>query len=193
MFNIQIISNASVGHTTNTCSDYIEHVVINSRLPASTHLDGHYYYNRAPMAPPGTIIIAHETPNTRRTWAPHGQDGWYIGPALDHYMCYTVYITKYRSDRIVETFEFFPTEVAMPFQSSKDLVNQADKHLTHALLHPQPAGPFNQVGDYQMLALERLSDIFEGALTTHKTDVTRPMPKSATVIHLRGCKRKQHL
>jgi hypothetical protein len=36
----------------------------------------------APMAQSGTRIIAHETPNLRRTWAPHGQDGWYIGPAL---------------------------------------------------------------------------------------------------------------
>jgi hypothetical protein len=28
------------------------------------------------MAPQGTRIIAHETPGRRRTWAPHGQDGW---------------------------------------------------------------------------------------------------------------------
>jgi hypothetical protein len=37
------------------------------------------------MAPPGTISIAHETPNHRITWAQHGQDDWYIVPALDHY------------------------------------------------------------------------------------------------------------
>jgi hypothetical protein len=58
---------------------------INSKLSASTHIYGQYDFNRAPMAPPGTRIIAHETPNRRRTWAPHGQDGWYIGPALEHY------------------------------------------------------------------------------------------------------------
>jgi hypothetical protein len=42
------------------------------------------------MAPPGTIIIAHETPNRRRTWAPHGQDGWYIGPPWN-----TIDVTPY--------------------------------------------------------------------------------------------------
>jgi hypothetical protein len=68
---------------------------INPNLPPSTHLDGH---NRAPMAPLSTIIIARETPNRRITWAPHGQDGWYIGPALEHYRCYTMYITKTRSE-----------------------------------------------------------------------------------------------
>jgi hypothetical protein len=58
---------------------------INPKLSSSTHIDAQYDYNRAPMAPPGTRIIAHETPNHRRTWAPHGQYGCYIGPALEHY------------------------------------------------------------------------------------------------------------
>jgi hypothetical protein len=115
---------------------------INPKLSASSHLDGQYDYNRAPMSPPGRIIIAHETSNRRRIWVPHGQYGWYIGPALEHYRCYTVYIIKTWSERIVETIDSPPAEVAMSFQSSKDLVTQADKQLTHALLHSQPAGPF---------------------------------------------------
>jgi hypothetical protein len=53
---------------------------INPKLSSSTHIDGQYDYNRAPKAPLGIRIITHETPNRRRTWAPHGQDGWYIGP-----------------------------------------------------------------------------------------------------------------
>jgi hypothetical protein len=55
---------------------------ISPKFSAATHIFGQYYFNRAPMAPPGTRIIAHETPSRRRTWAPHGQYGWYIGPAL---------------------------------------------------------------------------------------------------------------
>jgi hypothetical protein len=124
------------------------------------------------MAPPGARIITHETPNHRRTWAHHGQDGWYIGPALEHYMCYTVYISKTRSERVVETVEFFPTEVPLPFPSSKDLSTQAAKKLTPVLLNPQPAEPFCQVGDEQMLALARLAAIFEGALPTYKPGAT---------------------
>jgi hypothetical protein len=81
---------------------------INPKLSAATHLYGQSDFNRAPMAPPGKRIIAHETPNRRRTWAPHGQDGWYIGPALKHYRCYTVYITKTRGERVVEKVDFFP-------------------------------------------------------------------------------------
>jgi hypothetical protein len=80
---------------------------INPKLSAATHIYGQYDFNRAPMAPPGTRIVAHETPNRRRAWAPHGQDGWYIGPALEHYRCYMVYITKTRGESVVETVDFF--------------------------------------------------------------------------------------
>jgi hypothetical protein len=136
---------------------------INPKLSAATHIFGQYDVYRAPMAPLGTRIIAHETPGSRRTWAPHGKDGWYIGPALEDYRCYTVYITKTRSNRIVETVDFFPQKVILPFPSSLDLATQAAADLTHALLHPQPAGPFCQVGDEQAIALKRLASIFVSA------------------------------
>jgi hypothetical protein len=146
---------------------------IDPKLSASTHIYGQYDFNRAPMAPPGTIIIAHETPSRRRTWAPHGQDGWCIGPALEHYRCYTVYINKTRGERVVETVEFPPETLKLPFLSTQELDTKAATELTHALLHPQPAGPFCRVGDEQTLSLKRLADIFEGA-TRHKSRVVTP-------------------
>jgi hypothetical protein len=146
---------------------------INPKLSASTHIFGQYDFNRAPMAPPGTIIIAHETPNRRSTWAPHGQDGWYLGPALEHYRCYTVYITKTRGHRIVETVDFFPEKFTLPFPTPQDLSTLAATDLTDALLHPQPAGPFCQVGYTHTLALKRLAAIFEGA-TRRKTQINVP-------------------
>jgi hypothetical protein len=109
---------------------------INPKLSAATHIFGQYDFNRAQMAPPGTRNIAHETPSRRRTWDPHGQDGWYIGPALEHYRCYTVYITKTRGYRIAEAVDFFPKKITLPFPSAQNLATQAAADLTHALLHP---------------------------------------------------------
>jgi hypothetical protein len=152
-------------------------MINNTSTDEAHYIDGQYDYNRAPMAPPGKIIIAHETPNSRRTWTSHGQYGWYIGPALEHYRCYTVYITKTRSERVVQAVDFPPTEVPLPFPSSKELASRAAKKLTHALLNPQPAGPFCQVGDEKMLALQRLAAIFEGALPARKKDTTSPLFK----------------
>jgi hypothetical protein len=63
----------------------------------------------------------------------------------------------------VEKVEFFPEKITQPFPSSQDLATQAAADLTHALLHPQPAGPFCQVGNEQTIAFKRLASIFEGA------------------------------
>jgi hypothetical protein len=165
---------------------------INPKLSAATHIFGQHDFNRAPLALPGTIIIAHETPGKRKTWAPHGQDGWYIGPALEHYRCYTVYITKTRSSRVVETVEFFPHQFKLPFPSSSELATQAATDLTHALLDPQPAGPFCQVGDEQAIALRRLANIFGAAKLKCGKEKLTPKIK-LRIVHLRGCKPQFHL
>jgi hypothetical protein len=63
----------------------------------------------------------------------------------------------------VVTVDFFPEKFTLPFLSSQDLATQAAADLTHAPLHPQPAGPFCQVGNEKTIALKRLASIFEGA------------------------------
>jgi hypothetical protein len=84
---------------------------------------------------------------------------------------------KTRGERVVETVDFFPEKFNLQFPSTQELATQAAKELTHALLHPQPAGPFCKVGDEQTLALKRLADIFEGATRSHKSRVVIPPPK----------------
>jgi hypothetical protein len=67
---------------------------INLRMSEYAQLKWHFDFTRTPLAPPGTLIIAHEKPDQRASWDPHGVDGYYLGPALDHYCCYQVHITK---------------------------------------------------------------------------------------------------
>jgi hypothetical protein len=55
------------------------------QLSAAAHIHGLVDYNKTYFAPPGCNIIAHEKPGKRRTWAPHGQHGYSLGPAMHHY------------------------------------------------------------------------------------------------------------
>jgi hypothetical protein len=80
---------------------------LNSRLSAQEHLNGTFDFNRTPLAPLGTKVVLHETPQQRRTWAPHGVEGWYVGYAPEHYRCYTVHVTRTNKTRIGSTVEFF--------------------------------------------------------------------------------------
>jgi hypothetical protein len=87
---------------------------INPRMSAYAQLNGHFDFNRTPLDPPGTRITAHEKPDQRVSWDPHGVDCYYLGPALDHYRFYQVHITKTKGTRIVDTVEFFPSKLSMP-------------------------------------------------------------------------------
>ena len=82
---------------------------INPKLSAHEQLHGIHDFNATPLAPPGTECIAHEKSRQCGTWAPHGQHGWYVGAAPEHYRCYQIYIPKTQGTRICDTVEFFPT------------------------------------------------------------------------------------
>jgi hypothetical protein len=52
-------------------------------MSAYAQLNGNSDFNRPPMPPPGTRVIAHEKPDRRASWDPHVVDGYYMGPDLD--------------------------------------------------------------------------------------------------------------
>ena len=143
---------------------------INTRLSAEAQLNGNFDYNRTPLAPPGTKVLVHETPANRRTWDPHGVDGWYIGAASEHYRCHRVYVTKTRAERIAKTVEFFPHSCAMPKTSSADAATQAAQDLIHALDNPTPAAPFATLGTEQLHAIRQLADIFQTSTSQPRND-----------------------
>jgi hypothetical protein len=87
---------------------------LHPHLSAAAHFHGLVDYNKTAFAPPGCKIIAHEKPGKRRTWAPHGQHGYSLGPAMHHYRCQNVYISATASERIMDTLEFFPHNYQMP-------------------------------------------------------------------------------
>jgi hypothetical protein len=68
----------------------------------------------------------------------------------------------------------FSTKIILPFPSSHDLATQAAADLTHALLNPQLAGPFCQVGDEQAIALKQLANICVSAKTRNTNSQLAP-------------------
>ena len=50
-------------------------------------------------------------------------DAWYIGPALEHYRCYQVWIWNTRTERKTDTVAWFPPpHIKMPVASKADLI-----------------------------------------------------------------------
>ena len=149
---------------------------INPRLSAESQLNGAFDYNATLLVPPGCKVVIYENPETRKTWAPHGFDGWYIGSAPEHYRCDTVYAIKPRAERIVRTVEFFSHNTNMPATSSADNAAEATRMLAESLLNPAPASPFLLLGNKQMWAIRQLADLFSAIIPDTKPSMPSVAP-----------------
>jgi hypothetical protein len=142
---------------------------LNPNLSAWAHTHGHFDFNRTPIAPPGIRVLAHEKPNNRTTWSPHALDGWYVGPALQSYRCYNIWIWDTRAERICDTVVWFPTKITMPLASTTDLILAALQDLRCALSMPNTNSPLAPSTDSHSALLHRLTAILNGPTTTINT------------------------
>ena len=133
---------------------------LNPSLSAYAYLYGMFNYNSTPLAPPGIKCQIHEKPRQRKSWDPHSVDGFYVGPAMQHYRCHRVYVTKTRSHRISDTVEFLPTKVRMPQTTTLEKLQSSVNDIVELLRKPQPASPFLEFGNEQITALANLEKLF---------------------------------
>jgi hypothetical protein len=111
---------------------------INPNLSAHAQVYGNYDFNRTPIAPPGIHVLVHHKPSVRCSWAPHAIDGWYIGPALESYHCYRVWIWETQMERVCDTLTWFPTKVKLPTVTNSDLILTGIQDIINALTNPLP-------------------------------------------------------
>jgi hypothetical protein len=149
---------------------------LHPQLSAAAHYHGLVDYSKTAFASPGCKIIAHEKPGKRRTWAPRGQHGYSLGPAMHHYPCQNVYISTTASERIVKNLEFFPHHYQMPQLSSTDRLLMAAKDMMDAFRNPHPDVPFASVGDDTIAALADLAAIFKLKLQQAPSPTTQDSP-----------------
>jgi hypothetical protein len=97
-----------------------------------------YDFLSHPMAPCGTLLIAH--PGSAK-WDNHGCIGFYLGPALTHYRAYHCFIADTNATRICDSVMFYPAPLVLPGASRFDQLLQLTERLVTAAdstPHDQP-------------------------------------------------------
>ena len=134
----------------------------NPKLSAYAFLFGQFDFARTPMAPPGAKVVAHTKPGQRETWAPHGEVGFYVGPATEHYRCYKVYFPKTRTVRNVDTVKFISSTITLPIITIDEYLKQAASDIIDILKNPPSTMiPTLQAGDTTNNALTNLADLLQ--------------------------------
>ena len=131
---------------------------LNPKLSAEAYLNGQFDFNASPLAPPGTKVAVHSKPGQRNTWDPNCKEGWYVGPALEHYRCAQCYMPATRSVVTSDTVLFLPHEIPFPEVKIDDFLRQAATDLISILTHPPPSTvPSLEAGDATKNALLKLA------------------------------------
>jgi hypothetical protein len=131
----------------------------NPKLSAHTALHSVFDYNKTPLAPLGTKVVIHEKTDKHKTWSTHGTDGWYIGPALDHYRCVDCYIPATHSTRIADTVAFIPTVVPILSTSTEDYLRQSVGDIIGLLDDPKSTIPSLSFGDDTQNAIKQIATL----------------------------------
>ena len=106
----------------------------NPKLSAHELLEDSFSHNRTPLAPLDSKIIAHDTPQQRTSWAPHGHYGWLVRLVIDHYRFFTAHNPKTRKSSIVNTFHWTEyNQFSCPKITAEEQIVTSAKDLTQAI------------------------------------------------------------
>ena len=108
----------------------------NTKLSAHAALHGTFYYKKTLLAPLGTIVLVYEKKTNHRTWKPHGTNGWYIGPALEHYLCMECYIPSTHSTIISDKVELISAFIPIPKTILEDYFHKPIPYIICLLAYP---------------------------------------------------------
>ena len=129
-------------------------------------------FSSHPIAPCGTRVLVYESPSTRKTWAPHGVKGYYLGPSLSHHRVFRTWISSTNHVRDTDTLAWFPEAFKMPGSSPTELVEAALRDLQAAtlLLSNSSSVPHDQrqlVVDQTMTATQAVQAIISAYGAPH--------------------------
>ena len=133
----------------------LRQATLNPRISAWEYFNGPFDYNATPLGPLGSRVIIHNKASSRKSWDQRGESGWYVGPALVHYRCYTTCKAKTKALAISDTIEFCHDYLIQPSLTPEDRLVHAMNILTCAL-KDAPAAKCNA----QLMAIQDMQELF---------------------------------
>ena len=138
---------------------------VNPALSAYTYLNGVYNFNKHPMAPFGSKVMIHNKVNSRGSWEYHSDEGWYLGPSLEHYRCFRCFNPETRQEIISDTVEIIEENIPLPAASIDDYLKQSISDILTIFKKPQKTNlPFLKYGDETKNAIVQVAELLHKAI-----------------------------
>jgi hypothetical protein len=187
---------ATLATTDATCplflwEDFIEQseLTLNSMRASRAHpllsaweaLCGRFDVMATPIAPLGMKVIVHDTTEDRGTWQVHGSPGFYIGRALLHYRCHSVWMIDSRAIRTSDCLAWYPTLLKMPGSSPVEELTSAVLDVRRLLLKLNERLPGVPQSDVDTALADQLRDVQKLFLPPSKEIPTDIWPRGQII------------
>jgi len=140
---------------------------LNPKLSAWEALEGAFHFEHTPVAPPGTPILVHNKPGSRRSWEFNAKEGWYVGPCFNHHKCVEGVMADTMASRISDTVRFQHHNIATPKVTAADRIVKATQNLELAIKQQPKKAPMDEV-----TAIEKLREVLLGEKPQKKQETT---------------------
>jgi len=94
---------------------------------------GSFDFSKTPLAPLETKALIYNNPASHASCPPHATDGYYEGPAFNHYQCLRFYIPATGRFHFSDTWHLYPAHSQIPVMSQHDLSISTAAELIKAL------------------------------------------------------------
>ena len=151
-----------------------------------------YDFVAHPLLPPGVKVVVLTPADKRESWAPHGLDAFYLGPAPDTYRSFRCWILSSGGIRTSDSISVHPHKLKLPGASTNELIYDKLTAVT-TLLSNFPRTPDNNAAltslAADLAALTKTHSAGEQRVPTLSSDSATPEQRvpsdesSATTAH----------
>jgi hypothetical protein len=134
----------------------LRQATINPKVSTWESFNGPFDLNKTPLAPVGCIELIRAKRATRQSWDYRAKQGFYVGPALDHYRCYKLMKSETKQKVIFDTVEFRHAYLQIPAVLADDKIINGLQVMAGALCNAPPPTSSNRLD-----AIEMLRTLFE--------------------------------
>jgi hypothetical protein len=149
----------------------------NPALSSNKEMYRAFDFNKTPLAPLGTKALAFDDPATGASWALHATNGYYVGPASNHYQCLHIYILAMKRVRFLDTWRLYPTHCHVPTAAEHDQTLHTTANLLEQLGHTVPRSASSKLR--HICAICQLTNIMAGQDTTTPPNTASPRLETA--------------
>jgi hypothetical protein len=157
---------------------------INPQLSAYAQVFGAFDYNKTPLPPPGMRVLAHVLPSDRTSFGPHAIAGYAIGPAMEHYRCFKIFIPTTGRIRIADTVKWFPHgDLKLPIASKEALLHASIQDLSATIKSSIKNGILPPDGTTNRQTLLDLHHLFNNKAQPAPTTAPAEVPRVSRPTH----------